>query len=85
MYINHEDLRLWPHGSRICTYTWIQSQSRDSPDKLRLLTAKKVNDICNVMKKPGSKSAERMLDRGQLVSVIAQEKLKLDAYLFHHR
>ena len=42
-------------------------------------------DTCNVMKKPGGKNANGMLNRGQQVSVIAQENMKLAAFLFHHR
>ena len=77
-------------------YTWhgfnpkaakllIREQGLDSPDRLRLLSDKNVDDICNVMRKPGGKNANRMPDRGQQVLVIAQENLKLAAFLFHHR
>ena len=38
------------------------------------------NDICNVMRKPDSKT-----NRGQQVSGIAKENLKLAVFLFHHR
>ena len=37
------------------------------------------------MRKPGCKNANGTPDRGQRVSVIVQEKLKLVAFLFHHR
>ena len=37
------------------------------------------------MRKPGGKNANGTPDRGQQVSVIAQENLKLTAFLFHHR
>ena len=57
----------------------------DSPDRLRVLTDKNVDDICNVVRKPGGKNADGTPDRGQQVSVIAQENLKLAAFLFHHR
>ena len=46
---------------------------------------KNVDDICNVMRKPGGKNANGMPDKGQQVSVIAQVTLKLAAFLFHHR
>ena len=46
---------------------------------------KNVDDMCNVMRKPGGKNADRMPNRGQQVSVIAKENLKLAAFLFHHR
>ena len=57
----------------------------DSPERLRVLTDKNVNDIYNVMGKPGGKNADGTPDRGQQVLVIAQENLKLAAFLFHHR
>ena len=63
----------------------IREQGLDSLDRLRVLSGKNVDDICNVMRKPGSKNANGMLNRGQQVSVIAQENLKLAAFLFHHR
>ena len=37
------------------------------------------------MRKPGGKNTDGMPDRGQQVSVIAQENLKLAAFLFYHR
>ena len=63
----------------------IREQGLDNPDRLRVLTDKNVDDICNVMRKPGGKNANGTPDRGQQVSVIAQENLKLTAFLFHHR
>ena len=42
---------------------------------------KNVDDICNVI----GNQAARTPDRGQQVSVIAQENLKLADFLFHHR
>ena len=53
-------------------------------DGQRDLTGKKIDDICNVVKKPGLKNTNGMSDRGQQISVIAQENLKLAAFLFHH-
>ena len=44
----------------------------DSPERLRV-TNKNVDDICNVLRKPGGKNADEMCHRGQQVSVIAQE------------
>ena len=46
---------------------------------------KNVDDICNIVSKPGSKNANGMSVRGQQVSVIAQKNLKLAVFLFHHR
>ena len=49
---------------------------------LRILTDKNVDDIRNIMRKPGCKSTDRMPDSGQQVSVIAQENLKLAIFFF---
>ena len=49
----------------------VKEQGLDSPDRLRVLTDKNDDDICNVMRKPGGKNADRMPDRGKQVSVIA--------------
>ena len=43
----------------------IRQQGLNSPDRLRVLTDKNVDDICNVMRMPGCKNANGMLDRGQ--------------------
>ena len=58
---------------------------KDSPKRLRILMDKNKYDICNVMRKPDGKNAERMLKRGHQVSVITQENMKLAAFLFHQR
>ena len=63
----------------------IREQGLDNPDRLRVLTDKNVDDICNVMRKPGSKNADGTPNRVQQVSVIAQVNLKLTAFLFYHR
>ena len=63
----------------------VREQGLDSPERLRVLTNKNVDDVCNVMRKPGGKNADGMPDRGWQVSVIAQENLKLAIFLFHHR
>ena len=63
----------------------ISEQRLDSPDRLRVLTDKNVDDIFNVVRRPGGKNADGTPNRGQQVSVIAQENLKLAAFLFHHR
>ena len=63
----------------------IREQGLDSPDRLRVLTDKNVDDICNVVRKPSGKNADGMPNRGQQVMVITQEYLKLTAFLFHHR
>ena len=63
----------------------IIEQGLDNPDRLRVLTDKNVNDICNVVRKPGGKNVNWTHDRGQQVSMISQENLKVTAFLFHHR
>ena len=63
----------------------IKEQGLNSHERLRVLPDKNINDICNVMRKLGNKNVNRMPNRGQQVSIIAQENLKLAAFLFHHR
>ena len=74
-------LRFCPESARLLT----RKQGLDSPERLRIVTDKNVDDSCSVMRKPGSKNANGTPDRGQQVSVIAQENLKLAVFLFHHR
>ena len=50
-----------PKSARLFT----REKGLESTDKLRVLTDKDVNDICNVMRKPAN--------RGQHISVISQE------------
>ena len=63
----------------------IREMGINSPGRMRVLKDKDVHDICNVVRKSGSKSADGMPDRGQKVSIMAQENLKLAPFLFHHR
>ena len=44
--------------------------------RLRVLTNMNAHDICNVMRKAGSKNTDEASDGGQQVSVIAEETLK---------
>ena len=44
----------------------IKEQVLDSLDRMQVLTNKNVDDICNVMRKPGSQNANQMPDRGQI-------------------
>ena len=55
----------------------VREQGLDSIERLRVLIEKNVHDICNVERKPGGKNVNGMPDKGQQVSVIAQENLKL--------
>ena len=63
----------------------IRQQGLDNHNRLRILTNKNVDDICNVVRKRGSKNANGTPKRGQQVSMIAQENPKLAAFLFHHQ
>ena len=63
----------------------VREQGLNSTKKLQALTNKHVDNICNVVKKPGGTNAHGTPDRGQQVSVIAQKNLKFAAFLFHHR
>ena len=78
------NMYIWLGFSPEAAKLLVREQGLDSPDRLRVLTDKNVDDICNVVRTPGSKNADGTLDRGQQVSVIAQENLKLAAFLFHH-
>ena len=48
----------------------IREQGLDSPDRLRVLTDKNVDDTNNVMREPGSKNVNGMPNREQQVSVM---------------
>ena len=63
----------------------VREQGVDSHERLSVFTYKNIDDICNVLRKPGGKNANWTPDRGQQVSVIAQENLKLAIFLFHHQ
>ena len=72
-------LRFSPETTRL----FIREQQLGSSEWHKVLTDKNVDDICNIMRKPGSNNAG-MSDRVQQVSVIAQENLKLAVSLFHY-
>ena len=63
----------------------VREQGLYNPNRLRVLIDKNVDDICSVVRKQGSKNADGNPDRGQQVSVIAQEHRKFAAFLFLHR
>ena len=62
-------LRFRPEAARLL----IREQGLDSQEQMRVLTDKNVDDICNVVRKQGSKNASGMPNRGQKVSVIAKK------------
>ena len=80
-----QDLYLWLRFSSEAASLLVTEQGLDNSEKLRVLTDKNVDDICNVMRKPGCKNANRTLDRGQKVLVIAQENQKIAVSLFYHQ
>ena len=57
----------------------------DSRAKIVVLGDKNIDDICNLVRKPGGKNANGMPERGQQLSVIAWENQKLNASLFHQK
>ena len=79
------DMYIWLGFSPKAATLLVREQGLDSPERLRVLTAKNVNDICNVMRKPGSKNADRTPERGQQISFIVQKNVKLATFLFLHR
>ena len=76
---------IWLGFSTEAAKLLVREQGLVSLERLRVLTDKIVDDICNVMKKLGGKNSDGMPNRGQQVSVMAQENLKLAIFLFHHR
>ena len=80
-----QNMYIWLGFSPKAAKLLVREQGLDSPDRLRVLTDKNVDDTCNVMRKQGSKNAIGTPEREQQVSVIAQENLKLVAFLFHHQ
>ena len=80
-----QDIYLWLRFSPKAAKLLAKEQGLDSPEWMRGLMDKNVDGICNVMRKPGGKNANRMPNWGQQVSVIAQENLNLAVFLFHHR
>ena len=73
-------LRFNPEAARLL----VREQGLDSPERLRVLTNKNVDDICNIMRKPGSMNTDGTPNRGQQVLAKAQENVKLALFLFHH-
>ena len=75
---------VWLGFSTKAAKLFIREKELVSPERLRVLTDKNVDDTCNVMWKSGSKSINGMPNRKQQISVIAQKNMKLAALLFHH-
>ena len=85
MALKLKNMYIWLGFSPKAAKLLIREQGQDNPNRLRVLTDKNVDDICNVVRKPGGKNANGTLGRRQQVSVIAQGSLKVAAFLFHHR
>ena len=54
------DMYLWFEFSPKAARLFVRVQGLDSPERLRVLTDKNVDDICNVIRKPGGKIFNRM-------------------------
>ena len=76
MALSLQNMYIWLKFSPKAAKLPIREPRLDSPERLKVLTDKNVDDIGNVMRKPGSKNADGKPNRGQQVSVIAQENLK---------
>ena len=70
-----QDMYLWLRFSSESARLLIREKGIDSPERLRVLTDKNVDDIYNFARMPGGKNANGTPNRGQHVSVIAQENL----------
>ena len=62
-----QDMYIWLGFSSKAAKLLVREKGLDSPERLQSLTYKCVYDICNVMRKPGSKNANRKPDREQQV------------------
>ena len=60
-----QDLYIWLGFSPEAAKLLISKQGLDSPERLGVLTDKNVDDICNVMRKPGDKNTNGTPDMGQ--------------------
>ena len=60
-----QGMNLWLTFSLEASRLLLRKQGLDCPKRLRVLTYKNVNDICNAMRMPGSKKADGTPDREQ--------------------
>ena len=72
-----QDMYVWHGFSPKAAKLLVREQGLYSSERIRVLANKNVDDTCNVVRKTGGKNADGMPNRGQQISVIAQEKLKL--------
>ena len=62
-----QDMYIWLGFSPEAAKLLIREQGLDSPERLRDLTNKNIDDICYIMRKPGDKNYDRTSDRRQKV------------------
>ena len=62
---------MWLGFSPVAARLLIREQELNRPEQHGVLTNMNVHDICNFVRKPGSKNAYGIPNRGQQVSVIA--------------
>ena len=60
-----KDMYIWLGFSPEAAKWLIREQELGSSERLRVLTDKNVDGICNVIRKPGSKNADETSNRGQ--------------------
>ena len=84
MALRLQVMYLWLRFSSEAARLLIREQGLDGPERLLLFIEKKVDDIYNVVRKPGGKDANGMPDREQYILVIGQENLKPVDFLFHY-
>ena len=76
MHMQHKGMKLWHFGfSPKATKILIQEQDFN-------LTGKNVDDIFNIIRKPGSKNPDETPNKEQLVSLV--KSLIPSAFIFHH-
>ena len=67
-----QDMYIWlgfsPKGTRL-----LVTEQGNNPKRLWVLIDKNNDDICNFVRKPGGKNANKMPHRGQWVSVISKK------------
>ena len=59
-----QDTYIWLVFSPEAAKLLVREKGLDSPERLKVLTNKKINDICNVMRKQGSKNANGIPEKG---------------------
>ena len=76
---------IWLGFSPKSTKFFVRKQGLNSSERLRVNANINIYDVYNVVRTPGDKNANEMPNRGQQVSAIAHENLKLAVFLFYQR